>query len=52
MMMKTHDDTQAIRENLQRWRDTLKATEVEPDTQRALRELIVGAEKRLHEIER
>jgi hypothetical protein len=48
----THDrhDQVTIRRDLQRWRDLLK-TDVDQDGRRVLRELIDGAEKRLHEIE-
>ena len=49
-MMKDRGDADAIRRDLQRWRDILKR-DVDEDAGRVLRELIDGAEKRLHEIE-
>jgi hypothetical protein len=49
-MMHDRDDKEAIRQNLQRWRDMMKR-DVDDDARRALRELIAGAEKRLAEIE-
>jgi hypothetical protein len=50
-MMKDRGDADAIRRDLQRWRDTLKQDIDDQDTGRALRDLIDGAEKRLRELE-
>jgi hypothetical protein len=50
-MMHDRDDREAIRQDLQRWRDMLKRDIDDEDARRALRELISGAEKRLAEIE-
>jgi hypothetical protein len=49
-MMKDQGDADAIRRDLQRWRDMLKR-DIDDDARRALRELIDGGEKRLHDIE-
>jgi hypothetical protein len=50
-MMHDQDDKDAIRHNLQRWRDMLKRDIDDDDARRALHELINGAEKRLAAIE-
>ena len=49
-MMHDRDDTDAIRQDLQRWRDMLKR-DIDDDARRGVRELIDGAEKRLKKIE-
>jgi len=49
-MMHDRDDADAIRQDLQRWRDMLKR-DIDYDARRAVRELIAGAEKRLKKIE-
>jgi len=49
--MHDEDDRQAIRRDLQRWRDMLKTDALETDARRLLHELIGEAEERLAEIE-
>jgi hypothetical protein len=49
-MMHDRHDQDAIRQDLQRWQDKLKS-DVDQDARRALRGLIDGAEKRLHQME-
>jgi hypothetical protein len=49
-MMHDRDDADAIRHDLQRWRDMLKR-DIDDDARRAVRELIEGAEKRLNNVE-
>jgi transposase len=50
MMMRDRKDREAIRENLQRWRDTFKRT-VDEDARSSLHNLINGAERLLKELE-
>jgi len=49
-MNTDRNNTGAIRQDLQRWRDMLKR-DIDQDARRALRELIDDAEKRLAQIE-
>lgn len=51
-MTSDSNNPEAIRRDLQRWRDMLKRDTLEADARRALHELIGDAEKRLAEIER
>jgi hypothetical protein len=49
-MTTDRNNPEAIRQDLQRWRDMLKR-DIDQDARRALRELIDDAEKRLAQIE-